>query len=451
MKRRNFIKKAGVTAAGVIGMPYILPSGRLFASTGNPPMAEHVVFVLFAGGVRQQESVRRRYLAESQNLNIEGNIMYNMLDGAPPELKIVYGVDSPDGAPGGQPISPVLQTPLELQGTLFPEVRITAGGTGHFNAMSAGISGHYGTTQGLRQRPLHPTIFEYARRFGGYKATDTWFIGNGIGNSTPLLNHSDHVDFGSQYGGNFFAPNVTFGMQGNAHLKDFKIYHPEEELDPIREMRAFLNQSFMQTGQAIPNLNNTEAENAQIKDFIKQTFERQATNQIAFPTVNDNGDTNTMGYATEVLRYFKPKLTVINMTAADACHDSFTNYLMNLHRGDHAIGFLWDYIQTQIPEMANNTALIVMPEHGRNLEPNGILDQNDWFAYDHDGDANSRSLWTMMAGPGIDANLQVGSEANPQGDATDIALTIAEILGFKPEVQSAGLTYGGSMSLFDQI
>jgi len=92
-----------------------------------------------------------------------------------------------------------------------------------------------------------------------------------------------------------------------------------------------------------------------------------------------------------------------------------------------------------------------MPEHGRNLEPNGILDQNDWFAYDHDGDANSRSLWTMMAGPGIDANLQVGSEANPQGDATDIALTIAEILGFKPEVQSAGLTYGGSMSLFDQI
>ena len=87
MKRRTFIKKTGIATAYLSGAPYILPSGILSGTT-TPPLAEHVVFVLFAGGVRQQESVLKRYLAESQNEDVEGNIMYNMLDGAPPTDKI---------------------------------------------------------------------------------------------------------------------------------------------------------------------------------------------------------------------------------------------------------------------------------------------------------------------------------------------------------------------------
>lgn len=449
MKRRQFIKKTALTSAAAIGMPYILPTGRLFATT-NPPLAEHVVFVLFAGGVRHQESIQQKYLSESQGVNSEGNIMYNMLAGAPPELKIVYGQDIPNGLEGAQPISPILQTPLELQGTLFPEIRFH-GSTGHFGGLSSGVSGHYAFTQGLRSRPVHPTIFEYLRRFAGYKATDTWFIGNGIGNSTPLLNYSAHADYGGKYGANFFAPNVTFGHQGQDFFEGAKIYHPEEELDPILEMRTFLNQNFMLTGGEIPNLNNTEEEKEDIKAFMKETFARKMTGQIAFPTVSDNGDLKTIGYATEVLRWFKPKVTVLNMSAVDACHENYTTYLRSLHRGDHGVGFLWNYIQNQIPEMANNTALIVMPEHGRNLNPNGILDENDWVAYDHDGDPNSRRIWTLMAGPGIDAGLRVGTEDNPIGDATDVTLTIAEILGIKDEVANAGLVHGSSMSLFDRI
>ena len=61
-------------------------------------MADHVVFVLFAGGIRQQESVLQQYLAGSQNEDIPGNIMYNMLNGDPPEDKIAYGLDDVDAA-----------------------------------------------------------------------------------------------------------------------------------------------------------------------------------------------------------------------------------------------------------------------------------------------------------------------------------------------------------------
>lgn len=449
MKRRDFIKKSAL-AAGAITVPYILPTGRLFAQTGSQ-MAEHVVLVLFAGGVRHQESILQKYLAESQDLDIEGNIMYNMLTGDAPELKVVYGTTPAGQQPGIQPISRILQTPLDQQGTLFPEVRFSKAGTGHFVGLSTGVSGHYGVTQGLRQRPINPTIFEYIRRFTNAKATDVWFVGNGIGNSTPLLNHSDHPDFGYRYAANFFAPNITFGSKGVEFLKGFKVYHPDEELVPIREMQAFLNNSFNLAGKEIPHLYNTDEEKADIKDFIRTTFERLENNQVSFPPVTDNGDLSTIGYTTEILRWFKPKLTVVNMGSVDSCHGSYTSYLKALHRGDHAVGHLWNYIQTQIPEMKDNTVMMIMPEHGRNYEPNPITDENDWFAFDHDSDANSRRIFTQMVGPNVPANLRVGTDLNPVGDAADTVVTIADILGIKQDVLGTGLVDFNAMSLFDRI
>src|SRR5687768_4297362 len=153
MKRRTFVKTSSLATAGTISMPYILPSGLLSSMT-KPPLADYVVFVLFAGGVRQQESVLQRYLAEGQNENIEGNIMYNMLTGLPPVDKIAYGLDDTvNNIIGGIPIDPILQTPLDQLGTLFPEVRFSKGGAGHFNGLSTGVSGNYSFTQGLRNRP----------------------------------------------------------------------------------------------------------------------------------------------------------------------------------------------------------------------------------------------------------------------------------------------------------
>ncbi len=57
MDRRKFIKRASAAAAGSFVLPYILPSGRLFAASGGGGLAQHVVLVMFAGGVRQQTVV----------------------------------------------------------------------------------------------------------------------------------------------------------------------------------------------------------------------------------------------------------------------------------------------------------------------------------------------------------------------------------------------------------
>jgi hypothetical protein len=451
MNRRKFIKKTALAAAGTIGIPYFLPSGLLHARQAAP-MAEHVVFVLFAGGVRQQESVLKRYLAGSQNEQIEGNIMYNMLQGAPPPDKIAYGTDdTANQIVGAFPIPQLLQTPLQQIGTLFPEVRFSKGGAGHFNGLSTGVSGNYFVTQGLRQRPGSPTIFEYLRRHAGFSATDCWFVGVDIGNSRPLLNFSAHPEYGRRYGANFIAPTVTFGSPGQAHFMDFKNYHPETDWEKIREIRGFLNNNFIAEGLEIPHLYNSKEEENSIREFVRATFDKVKTNSISLPPVNDNGDLKTLGYTVEVLRWFKPKLTVVDLSNIDVCHSNFTAYLKNLHRADHGVGFLWREIQ-RIPEMANNTIMIVMPEHGRDEQPNPIQDLNNWYAFDHSGNnLNARRIFSLMAGPGIDGNLQVGSESNPVGDAADVVPTIADIFGIKDQVYQAGLLDPNARSLFERI
>jgi hypothetical protein len=442
MKRRGFIKKAAAATAGAFVAPYILPSGRLFAATGAQ-LAEHVVMVMFAGGVRQQESVEQTYLAQSQGIPIEGNIMYNMLDGTAPTQKIVYGTDG--SLAGDTPIPQILSSTIQQQGTLFKEVRSSH--AGHYGGMNALLQGNTLYSQGLRQKPINPTIFEYTRRHLGTPASKVWFVGNGIGNSTPLMNYSSHQDYGANYGANFLAPNVTFGSQGIEHLSDAKIYHPEEELDPIYQMKYFLDNNFDNIGGTIESIYNTEDEKQNIKLFMREMY--NLGGNIAKPPVSDNGDLSTVGYAVEVMRWFKPTLTVVNLGAVDACHSDYTSYLRALHRADHAVGHIWNQVQ-QIPEMANNTIMLVTPECGRNLTPNPIKDENDWLAFDH-SDANTQRVFTQMVGPNVPSNLVRGGVGNQLGETADNCPTIAEILGFKADVMGTGLISSTAQSLFDRI
>ena len=269
--------------------------------------------------------------------------------------------------------------------------------------------------------------FEYLRRHTGFKATDTWFVSVNISGSRTLLNYSANEDYGRRYGGNFISPTTTFGSPGMEHFMNFKNYHPETEWGNILEMREFLNQNFQQGGLRF-HIYTWQWWREYIKEFVRNTFQKVNSSSVLLPPVNDNGDLKTIGFAVELLNWFKPKLMVVDMTNIDVCHGDYTSYLKNLHRADHGVGFLWREIQ-RIPEMAGKTTMIVMPEHGRDLEHNPIQDDNDWYAYDHSGNnENTRRIFSLMAGPGIDGGLRVGNPEMPVGDASDIVPTIADYL-----------------------
>ena len=441
--RRDFVKTTGIAAAGAAVVPSLLTSEKLFAQ-GSNRSAQHVVLVMFAGGVRHQESIDQRYLADAQaGQTQEGNLMYNMLTGAAPTGSILYGT----GSGGSIEIPSILSNSIQSQGTLFSEVNALS--TGHYIGLNSILQGGLPASQGLRMRPISPTIFEYVRKHGGYNASDVWFVGNTVQSSIPLLNYSDHPDYGIKYGANFFAPTVTFHPTAQNYLAHGKTYNHETEWSPMMELKAFLDYNFSMSGAMLDALGNTEEEKENIKLFMNQMVVKTNSGTLDLPPVHDNADTYTMGYAVEVLKYFQPSFMCVNLNAVDVAHSNFSQSMQALHRADHAVGHLWNVIQNT-PGLAGNTTLICIPECGRNDEPNSIADANGFLSYDH-SDLNSRRIFSLIAGPNVPSNLVIGSEGNSIGQVSDAMMTVADILGVKQAVLDAGMVDPNAHSFFDLI
>jgi arylsulfatase A-like enzyme len=132
------------------------------------------------------------------------------------------------------------------------------------------------------------------------------------------------------------------------------------------------------------------------------------------------------------MQEFKPELMVINMQGVDIGHFEFTKYANNMRLADFALARLWQTIQST-PGMANDTVLIVAPEHGRNQLPNTLIDVYGRYALDHNSDELSREIFCLIAGPsGVVKQGQVISSV--QGESIDIVPTIANILGFDTDI-----------------
>lgn len=436
MKRRDFIKKAALTAAGTIGVPYILPSGRLFANTGAR-VANHVVYVLFAGGIRQQESVDQQYLA-NQGMATQGNVMNNMLSGASPSNNLVYN-----------PWNPVMSQPLATQGTLFKEVNYASGPTGHYNGHTVAMTGNYSETGlNLTANPDFPTVFEYYRKHSNptQTALNAWWISEGLG-PYPTLNYSRHPQYGAVYGANYLRPASVFW---NDQIANAVTYQPDD-VDRLGRIQGFLDNNFNRSAADLPGIQNELQHREQIKEFILNTRQKLSANQMqwATPTAGYqglSGDLVNISFAWEVMNQFKPELTVINTMNLDVCHDDFSSYLGLLHKADFGIGWLWNKIQSD-PVLANDTIMICMPEHGRNLQANNLFDSNGLAAYDHTSDDNSRRVFSLIVGPQgkVVQNQVLGSQGNPAAESIDIVPTIAHILGFKDDIPN-GLLSGRALT-----
>ncbi len=414
MNRRNFIKKTSLLGAASLGVPYILPSGRLFAQTMERKV-NHVVFCLFAGGLRNIETIAQA----------EGNLMPGTFNG------------SASAIPGLDPIpAPVFPGLLKNEGTLFPEFRYKQGPTGHFNGHTVALTGTYTNTGlNLKANPLNPTIFEYYLKHNSPSVTskNAWWVSNALG-PYPALNYSSHPSYGPLYGANHIAPTSLLSpasFPAIANPKQFQ-FHEEEK---IKNLRSFLNQNFGKEGAASIGNVNTEEDAAQVRSFLANLVQQGQNGAFNQPLgVSGQYATNdifTILFAEEVIKEFQPELLVVNMTDVDACHQNFTAYCNNLQKADYAVSHLWNTIQNT-PGMANDTVMIMVPEHGRNLEGNTVQDIYGRLGIDHTGDDTSREIFCLVMGPEgvIRRNNSVGTASNLRGESIDLVPTVANLLGF---------------------
>lgn len=426
-KRRDFIKTLGLATAGAFAAPYILPSGRLFAASGTRK-ANHVVFCLFAGGVRNIESVKQN----------QSNLMETILKGS---FTPQSGIDSLLQS------SPLGGTKLQEFGTLLKEFRYADGPTGHFNGHTTAITGKYTSSAlNLRKRPDYPTIFEYYRKHTSptKSALNSWWVCNTLGANT-VLNYSNYEGYGSMYGANYIQPTTLITETGYNVIGNPKNFSTDEYTSAAK-IRDFVNKNFNTSvvkGDA--GVTNTADDTEQMLDFFNTLYTEAINGDYEDPWgfgSQMNYDLYNVFFAEKILARFQPELLVVNLTGVDVCHDDFTGYCNNLHLADWAVSHLWTTIQST-PGM-EDTILIVAPEHGRNLNPNSIVDAYGRAALDHTNDDTSREIFCLVCGPAgvIKQNNEISSV---YGESIDIVPTIANILGIDTDIP-AGLLDGNVLS-----
>ncbi len=425
MKRRDFLKRMGLAAAGAVAAPYILPSGRLFASTGAR-IANHVVVCLYAGGVRILESVQKA----------DGNLMPAILSGSEAiSQDIAMGMTPLPGSP--------LTQPLQKNGTLYKNFRFAEGPTGHYSAHTVALTGRYTTTDlNLREAPKFPTVFELYRKHSSptKNALNAWWVSDSLG-PYPALNYSSYPGYGSLYGANFIQPTSLISPEGFAGLGNMKSFTAAQRASR-NTLRDFFDSNF--SGQLNPNeigVTNGDSDSDRTRDFINSLLTNAANGQYNDPwSVGAgamNNDMYNMFFAEEIIREFQPELMVVNMQGVDVCHFDFTRYADNLRKADYAVARLWQTIQST-PGMANDTVLIVVPEHGRNFEPNTVIDSYGRYAIDHTaidngGDQMSREIFCLVVGP--NGLVVQDQEINAvKGESIDIVPTVAKVLGFDTDI-----------------
>ncbi len=453
MKRRKFLQKASLTAATTIAAPYILPTGRLFARTGTR-VVNHVVLVLFAGGIRNQESVQQLYVNTQNGFSTTGNVMRNMLTGNAPTNDL-----EPFG--NEQMWSPVLTTPLEQQGALFREMIYSTGTPGHYNGHTVVMTGKYADTNvNLNVNPENPTIFEFYRKHSdpARSAINAWWISEGLG-PYPSLNYSQDPLYGAAYGANYLRPASVFVDPGQDQFNNIQTYQPDD-VQRIDRVKQLLDKNFDKSVDDLPGIHNTPENREQIKAFLSDSImaAQNGTFEAAVPDGSGliTGDIINISSAWRVLKEFAPELTVINTTNLDVCHNNFGQYLNFLHRADYGVGWLWDKIQG--PEGAaaglkDDTIMICVPEHGRNWMTNNQTDNFGMRALDHTTEdvnnlpgysleyENSRRIFALIVGPQdkVDYMGDFGTPGDPVGESIDIAPTIAHILDFYEDIPSGKL------------
>jgi len=432
MNRRSFIKQAGLSAAAAVAAPYLLPGGRLFASSGLRKV-NHVVFLLFAGGVRNLESVQFN----------DGNLMPNMLSGGSSISNDI--LPAMDFLPPGP-----LSQPLQNYGTLFRNFRYNQGPTGHYNGHTVAVTGQYVSTDlNIREAPRNPTIFEYYRKHNSPQQTalNCWWVANSLG-PYPALNYSSDPSYGANYGANFISPNFLISQDGFNALGNPASFNNSEQA-AFEAVRKFSNGVFDQSYTSpSAGITNSPAEAAQLQQFISDLYAKAQSGQYINPWgvgTSMNNDMFNVMFAEEIIQRFKPELLVVNMQDVDICHFNFSAYANNLRKADWAAAHLWNLIQST-PGMANDTVMVIAPEHGRNFNTNTSVDAYGRLALDHtapsdgtSGDQMARDIFCLVVGPPtvVKQGLVVNSVS---GESTEIVPAIANMLGFDNNIPiSAGI------------
>lgn len=368
MNRRTFLRTAAATGGALAASRVLAGSARASVDpTPGERRTKHVVLVAFAGGVRTRET-----FGTAENV-------------------------------------PTLQA-LADEGVLYTRARTS--NLGHFGAALAIFTG-VAEQRGIREnaRSSDVTLFEYLRKDLGWGPNEAWIATSG-GAQQVNYAYGVHADYGAKYGANTLDGEGIFNREFKSLLDAWgrpRSWTAAEEAQ-LADLRACLARH----GAA----DKPDPGAAQVERFLLDELTR-GTADLVGPNASD---AKALRVARNLLTLFRPRITAVVLQDADIAHGNYGGYVEVVRRNDAALGELWKAIK-QDPELANSTAIIVVPEFGRDR------DLNSRRGLDHgDGTEDLSYVTCTCWGPDFKRKSVVKEEVG----VVDVTPTICELFGAKP-------------------
>ncbi len=469
MNRRNFLQGAlaGLGAAAATSALSPLIKVKQAHAAGN---GKRVVIVGIGGGLRLRESLGMAEGATMPNLFGRTPLVTGFgVSGSQPEPTI-----APEYAQLVRPIArpAPLSTPLHTQGTLITNLRYgdNSGNAppGHLQGHGCLLSGFYNQLENRADARLPvPTIFELHRQATNMPASDTWYISQ-IGGFYRALIASGAPGYGNQFAGVYLQPPgvmsplvpiITSGKrtlnltQQNPGLPAIPLDNAEDAA--VGRMTRVLDGNTAPYAADDANVHLSSIDNAAVQSHLAEiysdtTYDKFFSDSFGIGLRNqDNSidgtpDAITVFHAERVLQKFRPSVMAITLLDVDVCHADFNGYLRGQQIADACVRHLWEFIQSDA-ELAANTTMIVLPEHGRHLFSNGNNpDSLGRSGIDHgQGDDGDRDVWMLALGPDIKAGEVIAPTGISQAGRTsgryetiDAVMTAMSVLGHDQKLKS---------------
>lgn len=294
------------------------------------------------------------------------------------------------------------------RGVHFPRTRAT--NLGHFGATLSILTG-ISEARGIRDnvRGTDPTLFEYLRKDLGWESSEVWVSTSG-GAQEANLSHSLHPDYGPRYGANTLDGDGIFNSEFKGILA---AYGRPREMEP--EELALLEKMRRAIGSAGAGAPADVDALSRVERFLLDELKSGTTDMKGLGAA----DAKAFRVARNLLAVFRPRLLSVVVREADLAHTSFNNYVQVLRRNDEMLGELWDAIQRD-PELAESTALFVLPEFGRDT------DLNSRRGLDHgDGSEDLNYVSLVCAGP----DFRRGESVRDEVRTIDVCSTVCDLMG----------------------
>ena len=350
--RRTFLRSIAGGAAAACASP-ICSALAAQADAALPPLEKRrLILVLFGGGPRSSESI------------------------ADPEHRYV----------------PRLWKELVPQGTLLTNMRVEHRVV-HTNCNASIKTGHWEYDDlDWSKPPKHPTIFEIVRRERNLPDTAAWsFVYASI---LAQTGRSAAEGYGRRFAANVVEP-PTISRAAAEEMERLMAAARVSGSPEAEQAAATRCARLARTASRIAD-DGLQSDAARVWLQEKYRAWRNADGSTSHDLFLADSACNCM-------KRFSPHVMSIDFGEIDCAHyGSWSRYVEAIRRTDESTWQLWQTAQS-LPDYRGTTLMLVLPDHGRQLEgpgSDGFLHHSDFYT-GQGADEGCRRVWMLALGPGL--------------------------------------------------